>query len=217
MNWRLIRKCSWLDTRARFVAQIPWSGTLLDLGSSDGETLRHMAELRPDIRFTAADIRPVENGCYPEGIAAVSLDVTKDAFPWTEDSFDAVSCFHLIEHLPDISHLLNETVRILKPGGRLMIETPQPWTVNLSSTGENFTYNFYEDPSHIRIWTMEEISSTAENFGLSAVRRGVSRNILFAAAWPFYSMVPFSRKKMTAKIHWMGWSAYVLLVKGKDC
>ena len=44
MNWNCLRPLPWLDTRARFVAQSPRSGTLLDLGSSDGETLGHIAE-----------------------------------------------------------------------------------------------------------------------------------------------------------------------------
>ena len=55
MNWSYLRLTPWLDTRAKFVAGTPRGGALLDLGSSDGETLNHMAELRPDVRFFAAD------------------------------------------------------------------------------------------------------------------------------------------------------------------
>ena len=51
-----MRRFPWLDTRARFVARIPQAGKLLDLGSSDGETLCHIAELRPDLRLFAADM-----------------------------------------------------------------------------------------------------------------------------------------------------------------
>ena len=56
MDWRHLRAAPWLDTRARFVSRVPPKGTLLDLGSSDGGTLRHFAELRPDLRFLAVDI-----------------------------------------------------------------------------------------------------------------------------------------------------------------
>ena len=55
MYWIYLRACAWVDTRARFVAGTPPGGTLLDLGSSDGETLGHIAELRPDLRLFAAD------------------------------------------------------------------------------------------------------------------------------------------------------------------
>ena len=56
MNWTYLRPCAWVDTRARFVAGTPPGGALLDLGSSDGETLGHIAELRPDLRLFAADL-----------------------------------------------------------------------------------------------------------------------------------------------------------------
>ena len=55
MNWTYLRPFAWVDTRARFVAGTPAGGALLDLGSSDGETLGHIAELRPDLRLFAAD------------------------------------------------------------------------------------------------------------------------------------------------------------------
>ena len=55
MNWLCLRPWPWLDTRARFVARVPRNGRLLDLGSSDGESLGHLAQLRPDLRLGAAD------------------------------------------------------------------------------------------------------------------------------------------------------------------
>src|SRR5688572_13392124 len=53
MNWRCLHPWPWLDTRARFIARTPRGGKLLDLGASDGETLRHIAELRPDLSLAA--------------------------------------------------------------------------------------------------------------------------------------------------------------------
>jgi len=53
MNWARLRYFPWLDKRAHFVAATPLGGALLDLGTSNGETLNHMAELRSDLRFFA--------------------------------------------------------------------------------------------------------------------------------------------------------------------
>jgi len=39
---------------------------------------------------------------------------------------------------------------------------------------------------------------------------GISRNWLFAAAYPVFVFLPPSRKKFTARIHWLGWSAYLI-------
>jgi hypothetical protein len=41
MNGKHFRRPSWTDTRARFVDNTPAGGSLLDIGSSDGETLEH--------------------------------------------------------------------------------------------------------------------------------------------------------------------------------
>ena len=55
MNWKYLRAFPSLDTRASHIARTPLNGSLLDLGSSDGETLNHIAELRPDLRLHSAD------------------------------------------------------------------------------------------------------------------------------------------------------------------
>jgi hypothetical protein len=56
MNWSSWRRIPWIDTRAKFVAGLEQGGSLLDLGSSDGGTLRHFNELRPDLRLASSDI-----------------------------------------------------------------------------------------------------------------------------------------------------------------
>jgi hypothetical protein len=51
--------------------------------------------------------------------------------------------------------------------------------------------------------------------GLRITRSGISRNWLFAAAHPLYWLRPESRKKFTARVHWIGWSAYLVARKPK--
>src|SRR5262245_5662108 len=98
MNWFWLRAFPWLDTRARFVAQAPKGGCLLDLGSSDGETLNHIFELRPDLRLFAAD-KEGQPANYPKGCEFSRLDFESDRLPWSNGSMDAVTCMHLLEHL----------------------------------------------------------------------------------------------------------------------
>lgn len=53
------------------------------------------------------------------------FDAEKDVYPYADTSFDTVVCCELIEHLNgDPMHLLAEVNRILKPGGHLLITTP---------------------------------------------------------------------------------------------
>ena len=39
---------------------------------------------------------------------------------------------------------------------------------------------------------------------------GTSRSWLLAAAYPLFFFLPASRKKFTARVHWLGWSACLI-------
>ena len=213
MNWRYIRTFPWLDTRAAFVARAPLGGSLLDIGSSDGETLRHIAELRPDLRLFATDLTGAPER-YPAGTEFQRADIQAAKLRWNDDSIDVVTCMHLIEHLEEYSGLFTEIARLLKPGGRAYFETPHPRSLILSSArgaaAGTFTLNFYDDPTHRRPVPVGSIAQWCREAGLLVSETGISRNLLFAASWPLYAWLPASRQKFTAQTHWLGWSAYLI-------
>ncbi len=213
MNWKFLRSLAWVDTRARFVAGTPQGGALLDLGSSDGETLGHMAELRPDLRFFAAD-REGTPEKYPPGCQFQRADLERDRLPWGTGSMDSITCMHLVEHLRDMTLLLQEAARLLKAGGRIYFETPHPKSLTLASprgrAAGTFTLNFYDDPTHVQVVTMDALARQAQSIGLEVVASGISRNWLFAAAYPLLRFFPPSRRRFTAQVHWVGWSAYLI-------
>jgi hypothetical protein len=132
MNWRFLRPVPWLDTRAAFVASTPPGGALLDLGSSDGETLGHIAELRPDLRLFAADLAGQPER-YPRGCEFARVDLEQQPLPWADGGMDAITCMHLVEHLRELTLLFREVARLLKPGGRVYFETPHPRSLTLPS------------------------------------------------------------------------------------
>jgi len=212
MHWARLRPFPWLDTRAAFVAATPQDGKLLDIGSSDGETLGHFAELRPDLKFFSTDLEGKPD-CYPPNCQFHRGDIQRDRLPWPDASMDAITCMHLVEHLEELEPLFAETRRLLKPSGRLYIETPHPKTVSFSSThgsvANGFTMNFYDDTTHVRPVSAGRLAHFARGAGLEVVDAGVSRNWLYAAAHLVYWALPPSRKKYTAKIHFHGWSAFL--------
>ena len=216
MNWSNWRAIPWIDTRAEFVAATPRNGSLLDLGSSDGSTLCHMSELRPDLRFASVDIarRPART---PPNTSFAQANLESDRLPWPGQSFDAITCMHVVEHLRTMTNLWSEIARLLKPGGRVYIETPGLQSVMTPSPPESLrgriTLNFYDDPTHIHPVPMASLVNTAKDVGLSVKRTGRSRNWLFAAAYPFLSLLPATRKRYVAKLHWLGWSVYLIAQK----
>ncbi|HVW86256.1 MAG TPA: glycosyltransferase, partial [Bryobacteraceae bacterium] len=53
------------------------------------------------------------------------FDAEKHVYPYADESFDTVLCCELVEHLfEDPMHMMSEINRILKPGGHLVLTTP---------------------------------------------------------------------------------------------
>src|SRR5258705_9695809 len=104
MNWSRWRSIPWIDTRAAFVAATPEAGKILDLGTSNGETLCHMWELRPDLHYFAVDIcdRPTRT---PPNTTFARVDLETQSLPWPDQFFDSITCMHLIEHLRTTTNL----------------------------------------------------------------------------------------------------------------
>jgi SAM-dependent methyltransferase len=220
MNWTWMRIASWIDTRARFVDSLPEGGKLLDLGSSDGGTLRHFAELRPDLPLAAGDIEGKPEA-YPPSTDFRRSDFDRDPLPWSDGFFDGVTCMHVVEHLQNPAHLMREAFRVLAPGGSLYVETPAPETVDMkSATGGasgRVTVNFFDDPTHGRPVPVEELCRMALDAGFVSARHGVSRNWIFAAAYPVLRVLrPDSRGRYVAQLHWTGWSVYVVARKRRE-
>jgi len=214
LNWRYWRRIPWIDTRAKFVAEVPADGNLLDLGSSDGQTLRHFFELRPDLHFAAADLVGAPE-TYPPGTDFKRSDFDADRLPWADGGFDAITCMHVVEHLQEPGRLISEAARLLKPGGRIYVETPHPKSLTTRSAwgggAGNVTMNFFDDPTHVRVVTTDALSRDLRHAGLLPEKSGVSRNLFFAGAYPLYAAArSTSRKRFVAQLHWMGWSAYVV-------
>ena len=116
---------------------------ILDIGCGRGEWL----ELLSQSGYTARGIdlnRVMVEQCKARNLDVSESDVIAYLQSLPDTSFGAVTGFHIIEHLPfeTLVRLLDETVRVLKPGGVAIFETPNPENVLVGSC------NFYFDPTH---------------------------------------------------------------------
>ena len=82
--------------------------------------------------------------CRERGLDAEQGDGIEWLRSQASDSVAMVTAFHVIEHLSlaALNTLLVETMRVLKPGGLLIVETPNP--ENLITAA----HHFYTDPTH---------------------------------------------------------------------
>ncbi|MBA2748837.1 MAG: class I SAM-dependent methyltransferase [Tatlockia sp.] len=116
---------------------------ILDLGCGRGEWLNLLRESKYVAR--GVDI----NRIMVEQSTAQGLEVIQsEAIPYLQslpnDCLGAVTGFHIIEHLTlaTLIELISQTVRVLKPGGLAIFETPNPKNLVVGAC------NFYSDPTH---------------------------------------------------------------------
>jgi 2-polyprenyl-6-hydroxyphenyl methylase/3-demethylubiquinone-9 3-methyltransferase len=114
-------RLTWMDR------QIDWSGRdVLDLGCAGG----FMAEALDDRGATVTGIDPAA-----EAIAAARAHAAQhgrrirydvgvgEKLPYPDESFDAIVCVDVLEHVQDLSRVLAEVQRCLRPGGMFLFDT----------------------------------------------------------------------------------------------
>jgi SAM-dependent methyltransferase len=60
----------------------------------------------------------------PASAADVICDLDRFPYPFADRTFDRLRAIHVIEHLTDVIRSMEEFHRLVKPGGRVRIETP---------------------------------------------------------------------------------------------
>jgi SAM-dependent methyltransferase len=60
----------------------------------------------------------------PASRADVLCDLDHFPYPFADNSFDRLRAIHVIEHLRDVIRAMEEFHRLVRPGGRILIETP---------------------------------------------------------------------------------------------
>lgn len=97
--------------------------------------------------------------------------------PFRDLTFDAVVCRFSFHHFPRPLQSLNEMARVLKPGGKLVIEDMISLEDQAKSEYQN-TMERLRDPSHIRHYTVSELRLMLDEVNLNMVNR-VDRSVDF--------------------------------------
>jgi 2-polyprenyl-3-methyl-5-hydroxy-6-metoxy-1,4-benzoquinol methylase len=137
---------------------------LLDVGCGRGEWL----EVLRDEGLVARGIdlnrtMVVESGA--RGLDVTEADVLSHLRSLPDASLGAVTGLHVIEHLgfPTVVALFDECVRVLRPGGVVIFETPNPRNLVVGAC------QFYIDPTHERPLHPDAMAFVAESRGLERV------------------------------------------------
>jgi SAM-dependent methyltransferase len=130
------------------------------------------------------------------------------------DYFDVLWMVHVIEHLENGPEVLAALLPKLKKGGYFYIEYPGPRSTKLPSMYG--TLNFYDDPTHVRLYSVAELSSVFKNNGCVVLQGGTRRNWVYIMATPARVLQKIiSRKKIEGNLFWdlLGFAEYLWVKK----
>lgn len=143
---------------------LPGRGRLLDIGSAHGFFLRDA--IKSGFETCGLDLcQQAVDYSNAQGWQADCVSLFDKKFP--DNSFDVVTMFYVLEHLPDPAKYLKGVKRILKPGGVLLLRVPHttPLVKFLKLFG--IANKLYDAPSHLNDFSPSTIKQMLENCGLS--------------------------------------------------
>lgn len=140
------------------------SGDVLEIGCGEGRGVELLAPKAKS--FTGIDkigsIIDNLKSKYPKG--NFKQVVIPPFFGVESNAYDVVVSFQVIEHIKNDLAYLEEIHRVLKPGGKALITTP------------NIKLSLSRNPWHIREYTAEELTALAKKVFPKVVMKGVSGN-----------------------------------------
>ncbi len=119
------------------------AAAILDLGCGRGELLEVLRENGLKASGVDSNHAAVEQ-CRARNLDVVAGDLFETLRKTPDATLGGVAALHVVEHLPYpiVLELLDEIVRVLRPGGIAILETPNPNNVLVGAS------TFYVDPTH---------------------------------------------------------------------
>jgi 2-polyprenyl-3-methyl-5-hydroxy-6-metoxy-1,4-benzoquinol methylase len=162
------------ETLARYKS----GGTLLDLGCSAGgflAGLRNSAWTLYGIEMSEA----VARKAHAKSGASIFVGDILDA-PFPEASFDAITCFHVFEHLYQPREVLAKVYKWLKPNGIFYLMVP-----NIDSAGSRIFKSYWyalELPRHLSFFSPKSLRALARSEDLEEVAVTTDREVFIEAS-----------------------------------
>jgi ubiquinone/menaquinone biosynthesis C-methylase UbiE len=155
---------------------------LLDLGCGEGRHVIAASALdgidaigvdlsREDLGTARERMREFADQLPEERQPALFALLVGDALrlPFPDDSFDAVICSEVLEHIPDYRSAVREIHRVLKPRGYFCASVPRPWCERLCWW---LSRDYHQVPGgHLRIFEIEDLIGEIHSNGFELYQR----------------------------------------------
>jgi len=161
-----IRRVKWVE---RILKSIPAKSRILDAGAGElrfKEFCSHLDYVSQD--FGRYDGRGDEVGLQTENWSQENLDIVSDItqIPQPDNSFDAILCSEVFEHISEPIKAIKEFSRLLKKGGLLILTAPFASATHFAPFHFYSGFNIYFYKTHLKNNDFEiiEINRTGNFF-----------------------------------------------------
>ncbi len=190
---------------------------LLDIGAGNHSATKAKAVF-PQCEYHGVDMVKEYNNSEDDFklmAAFYEMDLTKLNFTSIPDNyFDAILMVHVIEHLFNGDKVIKGLLPKLKSGGYMYLEYPGEKSTRLPSMQGSL--NFKDDATHVRVYSVKELSELFTANGCNVLKGGTRRNAWFMMAMPFRIIKTWaSGKKLQGNIFWdvLGFAEFVWVRK----
>ncbi len=130
-----------LQNKLKLINSQSFKGNLLDIGAGTGDFL-------VVAKNNGWKIKGIEPGEKPKAIAVnKGVSFANDLSELENNSFDIITMWHVLEHVPNLEFQIKELKRLLKPNGTILIAVP-----NFNSFDANYYGKFwaaFDVPRHL--------------------------------------------------------------------
>ncbi|HVK03347.1 MAG TPA: class I SAM-dependent methyltransferase [Armatimonadaceae bacterium] len=150
-----------LADKVRSVSNARNPGRALDVGCGDGRFLAALRARGWEVAGTETD--PVAAELARGRTGATIYEDTLDALPGDAGPFDLVSLVHVLEHVPDPRATLADCLRLLHPGGKLLLALPNAASAEAALFGSAWYH--LDLPRHLWGFTPRSLTRLLEETG----------------------------------------------------
>jgi len=173
-NWR----ATFRDRLRHLPAPAP-GARLLDVGAAAGYFVEQA-------RIAGWDAEGVEPSAWAATYAREQLqqpvrEATLESAEYASESFDLVTFWEVIEHLPQPDAFLKEVARILRPGGTIAFSTPDSGSLAARLSGRRWL-GWQKVPEHLYFFDFRTLRTLLERTGFEVISR---RYVTLTVTWGF--------------------------------